>query len=627
MRHCLPRALATLLLCVSSTHAYIYRPVLNIQTGRPDLITPLSSDTVKPGSNVTVSSNTDGSITISATGGGGGGSTTLPLPGGDTSYINNTTSIQVATITVGGSIDTELYYSFQSHRWMSNGGANGTTCLGRFTCFSLAQTGVDNTVVGDTAGFDITSGVGNVIVGGLAGNGLTTGIFNTLIGKSAGGVGSGSNNTSVGHSTLSSATGFGNSILGANAGDYLTSGSSNTIVGMAPVDGLGGRSGDNRVTFVGFNAKSDSANSIQRAIAIGYNATVSSSNIASIGGSGLDGVWVQVNASTANVYEFTSSTSTATGVYHLSVSTSGDVAVLNNLSVNSLTSGQCVQTATGGLLTGTGSACSAGGGGGASTLAVTTGTLTTYSNPALSSPTAAVVALQTQFNLIAAGTTVYWSINTASATMQGQFPTILGTVSQGVWNGTRLTSSFVPLDVAYNDVDNNWSHAQTSASSWTITTGGLTAIATGDSFAYIAQFSTSSVGSPMVSVSTQPAVLPFDYELTLTSAATSTMVFGIQADGHVVSSGTTPTIVTCGASPSVDGTDTQGVITIGGGVVTSCTLNFANAFGRSPVCIVSDNSTTVSASLGTITNTSAIFNTSATLGGGKLYYICVGNQG
>ena len=111
------------------------------------------------------------------------------------------------------------------------------------------------------------------------------------------------------------------------------------------------------------------------------------------------------------------------------------------------------------------------------------------------------------------------------------------------------------------------------------------------------------------------------------SSANQSMVFGVQNSGHVISSGTVPTMGTCGTSPSVDGTDLEGVITVGSGVVTSCTINFASPYARAPVCVCSDNSTTVSCSNGTISTTAYTINTSATLGGGLLSYICMGNKG
>lgn len=142
--------------------------------------------------------------------------------------------------------------------------------------------------------------------------------------------------------------------------------------------------------------------------------------------------------------------------------------------------------------------------------------------------------------------------------------------------------------------------------------------------------STVPTGVSQLSVSSSPAVLASDFVLTVASASTA-MLLGVQNNSHVISSGTAPTVTSCGATPngSVDGTDFAGVITVGGGVVTSCKLVFSAPFGngRTPVCVVVDNSTTVSASLGTITVTDATFNTSATLGGGLLYYICAGNKG
>lgn len=113
------------------------------------------------------------------------------------------------------------------------------------------------------------------------------------------------------------------------------------------------------------------------------------------------------------------------------------------------------------------------------------------------------------------------------------------------------------------------------------------------------------------------------------SSASGALILGVQNNSHIVSSGTTPTVASCGAVPngSVDGTDFAGVIAIGGGVVSSCKLVFSAPFGKIPMCLVVDNSTTVSASLGTITATDATFNTSATLGGGLLYYVCIGNRG
>jgi len=56
--------------------------------------------------------------------------------------------------------------------------------------------------------------------------------------------------------------------------------------------------------------------------------------------------------------------------------------------------------------------------------------------------------------------------------------------------------------------------------------------------------------------------------------------------GHIGSSGSTPSIGSCGTSPSIVGTDTRGEITTGTGSPTSCTLSFATAYSSSPFCVV-----------------------------------------
>ncbi len=61
------------------------------------------------------------------------------------------------------------------------------------------------------------------------------------------------------------------------------------------------------------------------------------------------------------------------------------------------------------------------------------------------------------------GTTVNISSNSllGGATFYNGNVQALGTVAAGVWNGTRLTSSYVPTDVAYTDVVQTWTSSQT----------------------------------------------------------------------------------------------------------------------------------------------------------------------
>ena len=132
-------------------------------------------------------------------------------------------------------------------------------------------------------------------------------------------------------------------------------------------------------------------------------------------------------------------------------------------------------------------------------------------------------------------------------------------------------------------------------------------------------------GVALVSVSSTPASVATDFVLTV-SSQNGTTTFAAKYDGDLISSGTTPGMGTCGSSPSVFGTDTAGVITIGSGIVTSCTMNWANTKGSVPVCVMSTNSTAVTGDITTTSTSSITFGFSATLGGGTINYICIGNK-
>lgn len=98
--------------------------------------------------------------------------------------------------------------------------------------------------------------------------------------------------------------------------------------------------------------------------------------------------------------------------------------------------------------------------------------------------------------------------------------------------------------------------------------------------------------------------------------------------GHIISSGTVPSVSACGTSPAIAGTDTAGTITIGGGVsVTSCAMNFASAWANAPACVASDNNTGTNVDIASVTTSSVTFNFSLSLVGGSVWYICMGQKG
>lgn len=111
----------------------------------------------------------------------------------------------------------------------------------------------------------------------------------------------------------------------------------------------------------------------------------------------------------------------------------------------------------------------------------------------------------------------------------------------------------------------------------------------------------------------------------------STPTASLSVGGFILTSTNTthpvPTLSSCGTSPSLSAgaTDTSGTITVGGGVVTSCTLTFGTVKGKAPACTILSN-TSITGQTGT-TSTSAL-----TIGGGATFaadlimYNCFGNE-
>lgn len=104
---------------------------------------------------------------------------------------------------------------------------------------------------------------------------------------------------------------------------------------------------------------------------------------------------------------------------------------------------------------------------------------------------------------------------------------------------------------------------------------------------------------------------------------------GFLVNGMPLFGGTAPTMGTCGSSPSIAGsgasaaaTNNAFTVTIGGGTVTSCTVNFGQNFTNAPSCTVSDNSTTIVPDISAVSGSAITFSFASSLGGGKLYVTC-----
>lgn len=359
--------------------------------------------------------------------------------------------------------------------------------------------------------------------------------------------------------------------------------------------------------------------------------------------------------------------------------------IAGSVTASNLTSGQCVQTGTGGLLTGTGSACGAGGGGSggyavqpatvtfnlavglivstiqanAFNATVTSVTVTGSGGFTIASSSAGQIALTegSSSTVVGTGSGVdsLWADsgshtlefnpnNTSTYTVAGTSVTvtpghilIAGTAMGSYLDGGAIIAGVTsvtgtPPINSSGGTTPAISLSQTIGQSETITGSSFTVagiqglVVTGATTGPLVTISSVPTGVALVSVSSTPASVATDFVLTV-SSQNGTTTFAAKYDGDLISSGTTPGMGTCGSSPSVFGTDTAGVITVGAGIVTSCTMNWANTKGSIPVCVMSTNSTAVTGDITTTSTSSVTFGFSATLGGGTINYLCFGNKG
>ncbi len=112
--------------------------------------------------------------------------------------------------------------------------------------------------------------------------------------------------------------------------------------------------------------------------------------------------------------------------------------------------------------------------------------------------------------------------------------------------------------------------------------------------------------------------------LTVTGAATVNGTT-LTVAGHFVTSGSAPSVGSCGSSPSVSGSDTAGLVTTGGGGPTSCVVTFAAAFSNAPRCTISPhNSSALSTGAYAATTTTTLTLTHGACNACQWDYHCVG---
>lgn len=99
----------------------------------------------------------------------------------------------------------------------------------------------------------------------------------------------------------------------------------------------------------------------------------------------------------------------------------------------------------------------------------------------------------------------------------------------------------------------------------------------------------------------------------------------ILSPGRTLSTGTAPTVTSCGGDPTIAGSDTAGLVTVGATPSTGCVITFTRAYGAAPACLVTWASGPL-ASMSWTVSTTAITVTQTSTASNRLQYICIGKS-
>ena len=157
--------------------------------------------------------------------------------GGNLNFNNTNNKIRWSTVQLavvgddGTGANGSVFFNSNNSGYPSSTSSVQSVVIGAYA--GPALSGAQTTLVGNNAGFTLTSGVGNTLIGYNAGNLIAAGTYNTYVGNSAG---AGNNSTlsagvGVGYQALQVATGNQNVGLGYQAGKSITSGAYNVVIG------------------------------------------------------------------------------------------------------------------------------------------------------------------------------------------------------------------------------------------------------------------------------------------------------------------------------------------------------------------------------------------------------------
>ncbi len=106
---------------------------------------------------------------------------------------------------------------------------------------------------------------------------------------------------------------------------------------------------------------------------------------------------------------------------------------------------------------------------------------------------------------------------------------------------------------------------------------------------------------------------PFGQLLSMIIGGVRYMVQSFDYYGHLITSGPTPSVSSCGTSPSIQGNDRDFRVYVGSIAATGCTVTFANPYVNAPICVVTPE-------VGTLTfdPTASSTPTTVVVGGGTI---------
>lgn len=511
---------------------------------------------------------------------------------------------------------------------------------------SFANGGTFNTYMGYQAGAKLQCSVGCTMIGAQAGfnsgGSVNDDTLDTCVGsQSCGGLTGGNpGNTALGYQAMGgfSATGGYDVSIGYQAGlvmqgnNSLSLGHNSNLTNVnAGVDGVTAIGNQTEATQTGGIAIGDGAQSFSdRGIATGAQALVA----VNAAGSMAFGYGTTVNGANSVGFGNKDATGsplvvTTTNTFIIGqIGTNGAMMVVaSSMTISSITVSGTLTVAGQNVCQANGTNCPAsGGGGGGNTVAASQFSAPYYNVPGSSTSLAAFPGITLSTNT---GVTI------ATVTTLGAAGFSVSISSNLITNGTTFYQNG---QAVINGVNSSLWLTGNQSITWT-GSGDMTGSASG----------TTSISPTLTAAAVQANIKVLSAPITMTSSATvtgiaatdntplvsissnnATVLIQINNNGHFVSSGTTPSAPTsCGSSPSMDAsvsTDDIGLINVGSGVVTSCTLNFASPKVNAPLCTCDADSAVV-CYVSSRSTTAVIFSLAATVGSGHITYHCFGGKG